>query len=164
MGRLDALRAGGPAAAAVAIDAPPGESTLQVASADQPGSGDKIIEVEINHPRDGKVRFVDEPSKEPAKGVQERPFDPLRLGYDLEKWAEEATDLTVRLTVLRAGPKTDKRVSFELKWDPALVFNGETLLGASTPMPISGLGLAYYVETTVDAADPNLQSALKKGD
>ncbi|MBO0698886.1 MAG: RIP metalloprotease RseP [Zavarzinella sp.] len=163
MGRLAALRAGGPASAAVAV-APPGEPALQVANIDEPGSGDKIIEVEINHPKDGKIRFVDELSKEPTKGVQERPFDPLRLGYDLERWAEEATDLTVRLTVLRAGPKTVKRVTFDLKWDPALVFNGETLLGASTPMPISGLGLAYYVETTVDAVGPNAPSALKKGD
>jgi regulator of sigma E protease len=163
MGRIAALRSTGPAARAVPVNAA-GEAGLQVGTPEDPAAGDKIIAVAVNHPKDGKVRYVDEPSKEPAKDVQERPFDPLRLGYDLEKWAEDATDLTVRLTVLKAGPKTDKRVSFDLKWDPALVFNGETILGASAPMPISGLGLAYYVETTVDAADPNAQTALKKGD
>ncbi|HKB01744.1 MAG TPA: RIP metalloprotease RseP [Gemmataceae bacterium] len=163
MGRIAALRSTGPAARAVAVNAP-GEPGLQVATIDDPAAGDKIIAIEINHPKEGKVRFVDEPSKEPEKGVQERRFDPLRLGYDLEKWAEDANDLTVRMTVLRAGAKAAKRVTFDLKWDPALVFNGEAILGASAPMAISGLGLAYFVETTVDAADANGPTGLKKGD
>jgi regulator of sigma E protease len=163
MGRIAALRSTGPAARAVPVNAPV-EGGLQAGTSEDPAGGDKIIEVEINHPKDGLVRYVDELSKEAPKGVTEKPLDPLRLGYDLETWAEEATDLNVRLTVLRAGAKTAKRVSFDLRWDPALVFNGETILGASAPAPISGLGLAYYVEATVDAVDPKVQTVLWKGD
>ena len=163
MGRLAAMRSTGPAAKAERIGTA-GEGGLQVAKLDSADSGDRIIAIEIV--RDGKtIRFVDEFSKDRTDGVVEELFDPLRLGYDLETWAEKATDLTVTITVLRAATgitKTGNRVTYALKWDPALVNNGESILGASAPMPISGLGLAYFVDTTVDSADPN--SVLVKGD
>jgi regulator of sigma E protease len=153
MGRLAALRANGPAARAIVIGA--AAPALQVAKLDDNDSGDKIIAIEVT-PKDGpRRRWVDEPSKDKEPGVEEIPFDPLRLPHDLEVWAETANDLTVRITVLRSATpgaeKTGKRATFEMQWDPKLVMNGEILIGASTPMPISGLGLAYYVENTVDA-------------
>ena len=49
-----------------------------------------------------------------------------------------------------------------MTWDPDLVFNGEMSIGLSAPVAISGLGLAYYVDTTVDAAAAG--SPLQKGD
>jgi regulator of sigma E protease len=49
-----------------------------------------------------------------------------------------------------------------MQWDPKLVFSGEMITSTGAPMPISGLGLAYYVETTVDLAAPG--AALQKGD
>jgi len=163
MGRLAAMRSTGPAAKAVLLG-PAGEKGLQFAKLDQADSGDRIIAIEIN--RDGKtVRFVDEFSKERKDDAVEELFDPLRLGYDLERWAETATDLTLKITVLRSATgetKTSTRVTFALKWDPTLVNNGESILSASAPMPISGLGLAYYVDTTINSAEPG--SALKKGD
>ena len=32
----------------------------------------------MTHPPEGRIRFVDEPSKDPVPGVAERRFDPLR--------------------------------------------------------------------------------------
>ncbi|MSR54902.1 MAG: RIP metalloprotease RseP [Gemmataceae bacterium] len=163
MGRLAAMRSTGPAAKAVLVS-PAGENGLQMAKLDQADSGDRIIAIEIK--RDGKtVRFVDEFSKERKDDAAEELFDPLRLGYDLETWAETATDLTLKITVLRSATgetKTSTRVTFALKWDPNLVNNGESILSANAPMPISGLGLAYYVDTTINSAESG--SALKKGD
>jgi regulator of sigma E protease len=166
MGRLAALRRTGPAVKATLVG-PEGEPTLQVGKPDEPESGDKIIAIEVT-PKSGskKLRFVDEFSSDKDAGVEERQFDPFRLPYDLERWAEDATDRTVRVTVLRAATpvaKKGRRATFDLQWDPGLVFNGEMLLGPSTPMPISGLGLAYYVETTVDVG-PSSGPGLWKGD
>ncbi|HKB03354.1 MAG TPA: site-2 protease family protein [Gemmataceae bacterium] len=171
MGRVAALRSNGPAARAVAVNAP-GEPGFQTAKLDEPGTGDRLIAVEVEAIENGKAerrRYVDELSEVAPKGVTEVRFDPLKLPFELEKWAESARDLKVQLTVLRAaagGAKTGKRVTFETKWNPDLVFNGETIGGPSTPMPISGLGLAYYVDTTIDsvAPGPAATAGLAKGD
>jgi regulator of sigma E protease len=163
MGRLAAMRANGPAANAVLV-APAGEPGLQMSRPEQMDVGDKIIAIEIKK-GDETIRYVDELSKEKEKNVREILTDPLRLGYDLESWAQTATDRKVRLTVLRAATgaaKTGKRVTYDLQWDPSLVFNGESVLGRSSPMPLSGLGLAYYVVTTIDSAAPT--SVLARGD
>jgi len=56
-----------------------------------------------------------------------------------------------------------RRATFDLQWNPDLVFNGEGIFGPSTPMPVSGLGLAYYIETTVDTG-PAAGPGLWKGD
>ena len=166
MGRLAALRRNGPAMKANLVG-PPGEPALQVANLNDPGSGDRIISIEVT-PKGGgkKLRFVDEFSKQKEDGVEERQFDPFRLPYELERWAEEASDHTVRITVLRSATAiapAGRRATFDLQWDPNLVFSGETVLGQSAPMPISGLGLAYYVETTVDVG-PAAGPGLWKGD
>jgi regulator of sigma E protease len=155
MGRLAALRSRGPAAKAVPVNAP-GEPGLEIATFESPGSGDKIISVEMTREDGKRVRYVDvvDPT---VTDVEQTPFDALRLGYVLETWAESAKDLTVRVTVLRAPSGTAKvgrRVTFDMKWDPALVYNGEMSAGMSSPIAISGLGLAYYVDTTIDAAAP----------
>lgn len=161
MGRLAAIRANGPAARAVPLTPTEEGAGLQTGKPDQPEAGDKIIAVEVALPDGTKKRFVDV-----KEADADTPFDPLRLGYDLERWAETATDRRVRVTVLRPPTPTTKtvqRLTYEMVWDPALVFNGEMMLGASTPVPVSGLGLAYYVDATVDAvSDP--ASGFAKGD
>jgi regulator of sigma E protease len=167
MGRIAALRGNGPAAQAKPVE-PATDGGLRVARADAPGSGDKIIAIEIT-PRGAarKLRYVDELTQPKPADVDEVPFDTFKLGYELETWAQTAEDLTVRLTVLRppTGPgKMASRVTYDLRWDPALVFNGEVSGGLSTPLAISGLGLAYFVETTIDAEGPNPAGGLKKGD
>ncbi len=94
MGRLAALRANGPAVRATLVS-PAGEPGLQISRPGQPDAGDKIIAIEFDE--NGKEqRFVD--SVEKPGEVQ---FDPLRIGYELEKWGETAKDRTVRMTVMR---------------------------------------------------------------
>jgi regulator of sigma E protease len=169
MGRIAAIRANGPAARAIAID-PPGESGLQTSSPTHPDAGDKIIAIEVEAVnKDGTTirrRYVDEFSKEKDSKIEEVQFDPLRLGHELELWAENAKNLTARFTVLRPATtetKKAKSVKFDMVWDPALAFNGEMVIGASAPMPLSGFGLAHYVDLAVDAVtNPNI--ALQKGD
>lgn len=166
IGRVAAIRSGGPADRAVPVGPPADEPGLEVARFDAPGSGDKIIAVEV---ADGNIRrrFVDEVSPRPDPGVVEEPFDPLRLGYDLEKWAETAADKTVRVTILRAATpavKAGRRTTFEMTWDAGLVNSGEVAIGPSGPTSISGLGLAYFVMATVDAVNPAAGSPLAKGD
>ena len=164
MGRVAAVRAHSPAANATPVNAP-GEPELEAARFDAPGSGDRIIAIEVNA-GGTRRRYVEELSPKPEAGVEEVLFDPLKLGFELEKWAETAADRKVRVTVLRpATPagKTTRRTTFEMTWDPALVNTGEQSLGASGPTAISGLGLAYYVDAVVDAvAGPG--ALLAKGD
>jgi regulator of sigma E protease len=167
MGRLAALRANGPASQAKAVGVADGG--LQVAKSKEAGTGDKIIAVEITKANGTRRRYVDELTQPKPADVEEVPFDTFKLGYELEQWAEsvEPELLVVRLTVLRpaSGPgKTATRVTYDLDWDPALVFNGEVTGTPSTPLAISGLGLAYYVETTIDAEGPSPAGGLKKGD
>jgi regulator of sigma E protease len=164
MGRLAAVRFNGPAARAVAVGG--NEPRLQTTRFDAPETGDRIIAVEVADEK-GRHRFVDEVNPKGEAGAVEEQFDPLKLGYDLEEWAKKATDLTVRVTVLRAATdeaKTGKRTTFEMTWDPALVNSGEQPSGMSGPAAISGLGLAYYVNTVVDAANPAAGAALARGD
>jgi regulator of sigma E protease len=165
MGRIASMRKNGPAANA-ALVAPHGESGLQVARLDEPDSGDRIIAVEVTPGTGKKIRYVDVIGAQKDDSVEERTLDPLRLPYELERWAEEATDRTVRITVLRPATtavKSTRRITFDMQWDPGLVFNGEISLSPGSPLAISGLGLAYFVETTVDSAPP-AGSGLLKGD
>ncbi len=168
MGRIAAIRKVSPAASAKVVGAE-GEPSLQPTKPDEAGSGDRIIALEINV--DGKKRrYVDELSKEAPAGVEEVLFDAPRLPHDMEVWAESAKDLTVLVTVLRPPTKDEKvgkRTTFSMQWDPALVFNGETVLSVGSPIALSGLGLAYYVEATFDRVDPQSAAAkagLQKGD
>lgn len=163
MGRVAALRANGPAAKAVA----PGiaEPGLQPGKLDEPGTGDRIIAIEVPLPDGTRRRYVDAAGQQPKEaGVEEVQFDPLRLPHDMEMWAEgtKADRRTVRITVLRDPTPPAKKqmpVVYEAAWDPALVCNGETPAGVNTPTAISGLGLAYYVETTLDGVAPGSAAA-----
>ena len=100
-----------------------------MATVEEPGSGDRIIAVEVA--ADGRtVRYVEEPDKEDP-GVEQVPFDPLKLGVRVGEVVRQgnAADRTVRITVLRRrvrrGEMTGRRVTFRHEWDPALVYNGE---------------------------------------
>jgi regulator of sigma E protease len=161
MGRVAALRATGPAAKATPVV--PGQPGLQPANPDESGSGDKLTAIEVPLPDGSRRRYVDEFSGKSEAGVTEVRFDPLRLPHELEMWAEEskADHRTVRITVLRFDPAAKKEVprEYDATWDPNLVFNGETPSGLSTPIAISGLGLAYFVNLTIDTVAPDSAAA-----
>lgn len=171
MGRVAALRMNGPGATAKPIDGTT-DTGLLAAKPEEQGTGDRIISVEVTRPDGSKLRFVDEKSSDVPAGIEERSFDPLRLPHELELWAEsaKADQRTVRLVVLRdavGAAKKGVRVTLDAEWDPKLVFNGEMSIGISAPIAISGLGIAYYVENTIDAVAPESAAAkagLNKGD
>jgi regulator of sigma E protease len=163
MGRIAALRATGPAARAVPVAG--GEPGLRAGNPDETGTGDKISSIEVPLPDGTRRRYVDEFSEKGKEtpNVKEVQFDPLRLPHDLEVWAEgsKADQRTVRVQVVRDGPaKTTIKVDFDVTWDPNLVFNGEYVSGPNSPLAISGLGLAYSVETVVDAVTPGSAAAV----
>jgi regulator of sigma E protease len=90
------------------------------------------------------------------------PLDPLRLPLELRQWAATKTgSREVTLRVLRnnapadgAAPPSHKELRTEVvtvPWDASWEFNLEDPLGQSSPMTIPELGLAYRVETTIDA-------------
>ncbi len=90
-------------------------------------------------------------------GVIEKDLDPFRLPYELDQWAQRrGSAKTVKVTVGRTvDKKEDQSTDFELPWDDEYRYSQEVPLGLSSPLSIPGLGIAYHVETTVEAVHPN---------
>jgi regulator of sigma E protease len=82
--------------------------------------------------------------------------DPVRLPDRLAEWAYSHKGVRVTLTVRRDDPQTNReQVHVTLPavaWDYSdrWRFNQEQPLGASSPLSIPGLGLAYRVRTLVE--------------
>lgn len=137
MGEIVAVRAGGPA-----------EGKVQPR---QEGAkpGDRIVEVSVTG-ADGKpIRY--------AAGDRANPLDPLLLPRQLDKWAFSSPpppSLKVDVVVLREVEHTEKRVTLSLDFDPSFRFARETAFLPNSPLPVSGLGLAYWVEGVVDEVVP----------
>src|SRR5262249_2611905 len=78
------------------------------------------------------------------------------LPYELQRWAERAKgERQVKLTVGRTeNKKEDSPVNLELTWDDRFRYASEMPLGLSSPMSIPELGIAYQIETTIEAIVP----------
>jgi regulator of sigma E protease len=172
MGRVAAVRQGSGAATAKLVAPAGADPGVQPARPDA-GTGDIIIEVEVQGPN-GKIQFVSHPTKS-AEGVEQRTLDPLRLPFDLQEWAETAPTRNVRLTVLRpSGHNETTRVTLDAEWDPSARTYIESQMSLNSPLTIPELGLAYYVEAIVDEVrdkvpqstqpSPALRAGLQKGD
>ncbi|MEZ6140738.1 MAG: RIP metalloprotease RseP [Zavarzinella sp.] len=168
MGRLAALRANGPAATAKADDG--SDSRMKTANVEDHTGGDRLVAIQVTTNEGGIKRFVEEKSKDQKVGIEEVLYDPFQLSFELEKWAATSTNLEVKIEVLRSptgDEKTGKLMTFTTKWDKVLESNGESIGGRNAPMAISGLGLAYYIDLTVDTIDPESLAAkngLREGD
>jgi regulator of sigma E protease len=168
MGRIGAIRKDSPAANAKALEGG-GETTgLLAAKSDVSDSGDKIIAVEFTDAA-GKVRKFS--STQTEGNADETPLDPTRLPYELSRYAASVAEPKVKITVVRAAAdasqKTPKRVTFELGWDKSYKQEFELVTMMNGPMPVAGLGLAFYVETTLDdvaAGSPAAQAGLQRSD
>jgi regulator of sigma E protease len=130
--------------------------------------GDIIEQVEV---RDGNERLLIDNLPAP-EGVRHLDLDPERLPFELAQWAARQKDSReVTLTVLRktAPPNHNEHQSVKLKltWDDSWKDNRDIIGGLSSPWPVSGLGLAYLVETTVVGVTPGSPAdlaGLKKDD
>jgi membrane-associated protease RseP (regulator of RpoE activity) len=112
------------------------------------------------------IRFVSYP-----KSPGEKVLDPVRLPYELRRWAQDRTGLKASLKVQRENPQThkedDEAELIDLPWEKSRQYDFELPLSAISPMAIPELGLAYQVKTTVADVAPDAPAAkkgLKKGD
>jgi regulator of sigma E protease len=152
IGEIAALREGGPAAQAGVL-----------AHQDQPSrSGDRIRHIQLPEVDGTTTWLTSGDEKAPDSTVTVRKLDPLLLPYELRQWAERQlargseANLQVRLTVLRTvGHQEAKPVELTLRYDPAYHNDRETITLPNSPVPLAGLGLAYWVETIVDQVLPN---------
>jgi regulator of sigma E protease len=159
MGKVAAIRLGGPAdgkVEAVPVDGPP------------TAAGDKIAAVGVTNPA-GKTTWRANGNR-PAEAKPEDavvPLDPILLPLELRRWAGEFPadrrgDLKVELVVLREIEHTEKRVPLTLKFDDTFRYDRELVGLPNSPLPVSGLGLAYWVEAVVTDA-PNGAPAAEAG-
>jgi regulator of sigma E protease len=164
MGKVAALRQDGPAARA---------QPTAVVPADTPQSdrGDVIKAVLLPPNKEGKRLWyvagpvdwtkkefqLDANVEELKKHVTVEPLDPLLLPRQLDEWAgakDRGEKLTVDLIVLRSAHPTYEAVRLALEYDPSFRFARENVYQPNSPLPLSGLGLAYWVEAVVDEVTP----------
>jgi regulator of sigma E protease len=124
---------------------------------------DIIDQVEVTTSAGSKIRLVNAPDKQVAgKDVSWVDLDTERLPSYLEQWAKDKNgDKEVTVTVLRTNPPPDgpragnhqelRKVPLKLKWDDSWEFAKEEPFTRGSPLSIPELGLAYKVETTVEA-------------
>jgi regulator of sigma E protease len=144
MGPVAAIRANSPAAAAGVI-----EKTEIV-------PGDRIVSVRVSG-KDGKaIVFSNDDAMKSDTDTTVRSLDPLRLPFELSKWAEtNPADKLVRLIVLRKIDHKDQRVELPpMTWDDSHRFDLANSSSDHAPLAVSGLGLAYQVLAVVDAVTP----------
>jgi len=141
MGKITAVRAGSPAAKA-GLD---------------PDHFDYYIEkLELTDPAGRRKLLYPEEIK-----------DPLRLSDAVDRWgAANPGPKTVKLvlTRLQVNPPTSssepgnhpakEEIPLTLPWEEGWGFGNSDPLTLSTPVAIGGLGIAYRVDTLVDAVDP----------
>jgi regulator of sigma E protease len=134
MGEITAVRADSPAARAGVT------------------AGDVLSKVKLTFAEGAPVTLTD--------------FDPVRLPYQLAQAVRKAGpgEAKVTLTVLRENPIThagsEETVLPPVTWDDSWRFNEEApLRSASAPLSIPQLGLAYRIESTVVAVEPDSPAA-----
>lgn len=124
--------------------------------------GDVITRVEVTQASGLVTRFTNARSANPTTGVEEKPLDPMRLPFELQRWAASApTDRQVRLVVMRpTGHKDRAEVELTLDWDDSWKYANESPSSFNSSVSIPGLGLAYRVKTAVDDVTPGSVAAL----
>jgi regulator of sigma E protease len=161
MGKVAALRADSPAAkAGVRVQKMDGDKEVGPA-------GDRIVEVSVPE-ADGKRTVWTADPKKAVGGVNL--LDPLRLPFDLTRWADRTPDgqRLVTVTVLRDVDHTEKPVTLDpLEWDDT--FREAYTAGSNpgTPVAVTPLGLAYRVTTEVNAVaagTPAAAAGVQPGD
>jgi regulator of sigma E protease len=164
MGEVVALRKGGPAEQAGVVARAEGE---------QPRVGDRIKAVKLPL-ENGKQRWyvagpvdwskpefnVPEPQR---KDIDVQPLDPLLLPLQLKEWAgDRTTKLPLELVVVHEKNPTAEPKRITLDYDPSFRFDRESANLPNSPLPISGLGLAYWVDGVVDDVAPGGPAANAK--
>jgi regulator of sigma E protease len=144
MGPVTAVRANSPASAAGVVE--------KIESA----PGDRIVSVEVTG-ADGKaILYSNEEAARADTTKTVRPLDPLRLPFELSKWAESnPPNPLVHVAVLREKDHKDQRIELPpMTWDDSHRYDQSNPISDHSPIAVSGLGLAYHVLAVVDAVTP----------
>lgn len=150
MGKVVAIRTGGPA-----------DGKVQPLPTDGPATaGDRIAAVGVTNADGKRVWYAN--GNRPAEAKPEdglKPLDPIELPLELRRWAGEFKpnqrgDLKVDVVVLREVEHTEKRIPLTLKYDDSYRYDREAMNLPNSPLPIPGLGLAYWVEGHVIDVEP----------
>jgi len=165
MGEVTAVREGSPA----------DRAGLQVRKTKW--EGDVILKVAVRQ-ADGKVKSWGRIDSDLKKNPATLPLDPLRLPYDLQRWASELAqagaksspdERTVVLYVRRHNRQPGQQYreeTLKLLWDNSWRFDKIVPLAAASPLAIPELGLGYQVKTEVAhvTAPPGKADSLQQGD
>jgi regulator of sigma E protease len=143
MGAIAAVRDGSPAAKAGILP------------------GDVISRIEVKNAQGVIMRVLTSESTRSNKPeVIEEDLDPVRLPWQLSQNIGNTASPIVSLKVVRTNPASGEthteRQEFTLtaRWDPSWRFNQEMPVTPASPMSIPELGLAYLVETRIEAVAP----------
>ncbi|MFL5244420.1 MAG: site-2 protease family protein [Gemmataceae bacterium] len=119
---------------------------------------DVINRVKLSGMRDGKpdsMTFTTSPAKdkEGAANSITEVLDPMRLPFELKKWADGRTNVKAAVTVYRLNSENHNEKELqtlkEVSWQPEWEFDEELSIGLASPLAIPELGLAYQVKTTI---------------
>ncbi|MBA4191747.1 MAG: hypothetical protein C0467_27520 [Planctomycetaceae bacterium] len=145
MGKITALRTGGPAE----------KAGVRAWSEDQPNQGDRIKTVKLPEPGGKQTWFAAGEVKNANPNVTVRKLDPVLLPLELKKWfdrleAAKEPDRTVKLEVLRQeGHQENTPVELTLTYDPSYRYDRELIMLPNSPTPLGGLGLGYAIDAVV---------------
>jgi regulator of sigma E protease len=165
MGKVAAVRSKSPAEKAGIVPVPLGSPPE--------APGDRIAAVGVTGSDGQRTWFANGKLPEEA-GPDDtvKPLDPMLLPEQLERWAaefpaEKRTGLKVDLVVLRLDGHTERRVPVTLEYDDSFRYDREVAINPNSPLPVSGLGIAYWVQAVVVDVEPNspaAQAGLKAAD
>src|SRR5262249_29566272 len=90
-------------------------------------------------------------TKKVKEEVTVEALDPIRLPGQLNEWAKDKKGpQPLELVVLREEGHGEAPKRIPINFDPSFRFDREAALQPNSPLPVSGLGLAYWVQTMVD--------------
>jgi regulator of sigma E protease len=153
---------------AVRDHSPAARAKVQVKNGQE--AGDKLTAVDLPGPAGRTIRYAADLAVKKDPNVEEHLLDPIRLPYDLDRWAESAPagPKSVTLTVARqVGHVENKEVKLSVEWDDRWRYARSAPIGPASPLALDALGLAYAVYTVVEDVTPDSPAAkegLKKGD
>jgi regulator of sigma E protease len=160
MGPIVGLRENSPAAKA-GLRARQDKAKGEAVEAEQTLS-DVIAAVEVTDGAGKPIKY----SASPAAG--ELPLDPVKLPAQMAKWAaDRPKSWDVKLTVLREKDHTPVPTILTLTWDESWDLIDDAPGQPTSPLSLSGLGIAYRVQNVVEGVDPAPSPAagqLKAGD
>jgi len=159
MGEVAALRIGGPA----------DRAGVKARTESPAAPGDRIAVVKLPEADGKQTWFAAGDVKADGPKITLRKLDPMVLPLELKKWAERnPADRKLKLVVLRTvGHQDNVPVELEMTFDDSYRDEREVVSLPNTPVPLSGLGLAYWVQPVVDEVEPDSPAAkapLKPGD